>query len=148
MSFLVIGLTFAHVALNRINIWRIPLVKPYALFVGVALLGVALAPDKNRALDDWLRIVGVLSLYILVVDLMRLPMTSVDAPRAAPVVGDPAGFGVYQFATNTGNHETEGLNRIEGTFVHPRRTLRISSRSYRSQSSTCYIRAPASDASR
>ena len=120
MSFLVIGLTFAHVALNRINIWRIPLVKPYALFAAVALVGFALAPDKNRALDDWLRIIGVLSLYILVVDLMR----SADDIRwmlrvllLSSVI--PLALGIYQFMTDSGNHETEGLNRIDGTFVHP-----------------------------
>jgi O-antigen ligase len=120
MSFLVIGLGTAHIALNRLDLGRIPLVKPFAAFLLIALLGVAIAPDLDRALQDWLRTAGAFMLYILVVDLMR---TSEDlrwlvrvmiAAATVPLVA-----GIYQYFTDTGNHETEGFNRIMGTFTHP-----------------------------
>jgi O-antigen ligase len=120
MSLLVIALGAAHVAINRVNVWRIPLVKPFAAFVGVAFLGLAFAPDKNLAAQDWVRITGTLILYILVVDVMRTRedrrwvVRMILLSAIVPLI-----VGLYQFATNTGNHGSEGFNRIMGTLVHP-----------------------------
>ena len=120
MSFLVIGLGVAHMALNRIDVWRMPLVKPFAIFTAITLLGIVLAPDKNRALQDWLRIGGVLVLYILVVDLIRSAQDIRWMLRVLLLSSVlPLALGIYQYFTDGGNHETLGLNRIEGTFVHP-----------------------------
>jgi O-antigen ligase len=110
----------AHIALNRLDLGRIPLVKPFAVFLAIALIGVAIAPDLDRALQDWLRMAGAFMLYILVVDLLRTPtdmrwlVRIMLAAAAVPLVA-----GVYQYFTDTGNHETEGFNRIMGTFTHP-----------------------------
>jgi O-antigen ligase len=120
MSFLIIGLAVAHISLSRIDIWRVPLVKPFATFLLVTFLGIAVAPEKARALQDWLRIGGVFMLYVLVVDLMRSAQDRRWMLRVillSSVV--PLALGFYQLFTNTGNHETEGLNRVNGTFVHP-----------------------------
>lgn len=120
MSFLVIGVGLAHIALNRVEVGRMPLVKPFAAFLLIAALGVAIAPDTNRALQDWLRTAGAFTLYILVVDLMRSRddwRWLVRVMLASSVL--PLTVGIYQFFTDTGNHETEGFNRIVGTFTHP-----------------------------
>jgi O-antigen ligase len=120
MSFLIIGLGVSHIALNRMNIWRVPLTKPFAFFMVLTLVGIALAPDKNQALQDWLRVLSVFVLYVLVVDLLR---TAEDVRWMLRILllssVVPLVLGFYQYVANTGNHETPGLNRIEGTFVHP-----------------------------
>src|SRR5262245_46662810 len=71
MSILVIALGVSHIAMNRINVRRIPLVTPFALFVGVTFLTIPMAPAPLDAVEDWLRILSALLVYIIVVDLMR-----------------------------------------------------------------------------
>ena len=120
MSLLVIAMGLSHIALRRIDIWRIPLVKPFAAFVAVTFVGIALAPDHNLALQDWLRIIGTLMVYILCVDLMRDRRDRRWLLRVILLSATvPLALGVYQFFTNTGDHGTPGLNRIMGTFVYP-----------------------------
>lgn len=119
-SLLVIALGSAHIALNRVNLRKMPLVTPFAAFVVITFLAIAWAPDKNLAAQDWLRGLSSLILFILVVDLMR---TSADrrwvirAILLSSVV--PLLVGVYQLFTGTGNHDTPGFNRIYGTLAHP-----------------------------
>jgi O-antigen ligase len=120
MSLLVVALGLSHIAINRIDIWRIPLVKPFAAFVAITFVSIAVAPDHNRALQDWLRIFGTLMVYVLCVDLMRdrrdrrWLLRVVLLSAVVPLV-----LGVYQYFTDTGDHGTSGFNRIIGTFVHP-----------------------------
>ena len=47
MSFLAIGLAVAHMALAHIDVGRVPLIRPMALFLLVSLLGIAVASDKE-----------------------------------------------------------------------------------------------------
>ena len=119
-SLLVIALGAGHIALNRVNLRRIPLFTPFAWFVAITFLGIALAPDKNRAAQDWTRIVGTLVLYVLIVDLMR---TRADRRWVIRVVllsaVVPLMVGMFQALTNGGNHDTAGFNRIYGTLAHP-----------------------------
>ena len=119
-SLLVVGVGFAHLALYRVNIWRIPLVKPFAIFLAIAALSVPLAPEPARALQDWLRFTGGFLIYILVVELIR---THSDLRWVLRILLMSAIFplivGLYQYITETGNQQTVGLNRIMGTFTHP-----------------------------
>ena len=94
--------------------------KPFALFLALAVVGIAVAPDQNKALQEWLRLAGVLCLYVLVVDLVR-SRDDVRIMLQLMLLSSlvPLSLGIYQYVTDTGNHETEGFNRIEGTFVHP-----------------------------
>jgi O-antigen ligase len=120
MSLLVIGLTFAHVALNRVDLLRIPLVKPFGIFLLISLLGVGVAPDRARAVEEWLRVAGAFALYVIVVDLMATKAEwrwVVRVILLSSIV--PLCVGLYQFFTDTGNHDTAGYNRIQGTLVHP-----------------------------
>jgi O-antigen ligase len=120
MSLLVIGLAWAHIALGRVDIMKMPLVKPWLAFLAVAFVGIPLAPEPARAIQDWLRVAGVFALYVLVVDvvrtrddlrwLLRVMLLSVVVPLV---------LGIYQYFAGTGNLETEGFNRIIGTFTHP-----------------------------
>ena len=120
LSLLVLAIGFGHIALNRIDVFKMPLVKPFAAFIAVTFLGIALAPDHAVALQNWLRTVGALVLYILIVDLMR---SVADRRWTARVIllssTVPLGVGLYQYVMNTGNHETAGFNRIYGTLVLP-----------------------------
>ncbi len=120
MSLLVIALGLSHIALNRVDVRRIPLAVPFAAFVGVTFVGIAIAPDHNRALQEWLRIVGTFMVFILCVDAMR---TRPDRRWLIRVILlssiVPLLAGVYQYATDSGNNDTAGFNRIFGTFVHP-----------------------------
>jgi O-antigen ligase len=120
MSFLVIALGITHIALNRINIRRIPLATPFALFVAMTFMTLAITPDRLQGVEDWLRIVSALLIYIVVVDLMREERERRWLLRIivlSAVV--PLMVGLYQFATDTGDQSTPGFNRILATFVHP-----------------------------
>lgn len=119
-SLLVIALGLGHIALNRVQLRKVPLFTPFALFVVITFLGVAWAPDKNLAAQDWLRSFGTLILYVLIVDLMR---TSKDRRWVIRVIllssVIPLMVGMYQLFTDGGNHDTPGFNRIYGTLAHP-----------------------------
>lgn len=120
MSLLVIGLGIAHIALHRIDLRRIPLVTPFAAFVAITFAGLAFSPDIALSLQDWLRAVGALVVYILTVDLMRTHaerrwlLRMIVLSALIPVI-----VGLHQYVADTGNHDTPGYNRIIGTFVHP-----------------------------
>jgi O-antigen ligase len=120
MSFLAIGLAVAHVALAHLDVGRIPLARPMALFLAVSFAGVALAPDKAVAFQDWVRMVGSFAIYVLVVDLVETPAQQRWLVRIllASVLA-PVAVGLWQYATNTGNTDTPGLVRMYGTFTHP-----------------------------
>jgi len=120
MSFLAIGMGVAHIGISRINLWRVPLTRPFLIYLGIAFVGLGIAPDTNLALEDWLRAVSAFMIYILVVDLMGSARDSrwmVRVMVLSAVV--PVIFGIYQYITDTGNHGTAGLNRLQGTFTHP-----------------------------
>ena len=120
MSFLAIGLAVAHVALAHIDVGRVPLIRPMALFLAVSFVGIAVAPDKAVSMQDWIRMLGSFAMYVLIVDLIetreqqrwliRILLASTLAPLA---------LGMWQYAMNTGNTDTPGLVRIYGTFTHP-----------------------------
>ncbi len=120
MSLLVIALGVTHIAINRINIRRIPLVTPFALFVAMTFLTLAITPSFVEGVEDWLRILSALLIYIMVVDLMRRERERRWLLRIivlSTIV--PLCFGLYQFANDSGDHSTPGFNRILATFVHP-----------------------------
>jgi len=120
MSLLVIALGIAHIAINRIDVRRIPLVTPFTIFVGMTFLTLAIAPDFLQGLEDWLRILSALLIYVMVVDLMRQERERRWLLRIIVLSAIvPLCFGLYQFATNTGDHATPGFNRVLATFVHP-----------------------------
>jgi O-antigen ligase len=110
----------AYIAVNRVNVSKIPLVWPFSTLLAVFSVGILYAPDPGAALQDWFRAVGFFMLYLLLVDLLR------DEKRTADVVAAvlfsavvPVVFGVYQIATGAGDQFTEGFTRIAGTFTHP-----------------------------
>lgn len=120
MSLLVIALGIAHICLNRINIRRIPLATPFAIFVAITFLGLAVAPDKLLAVEDWLRGLSALLIYIMVVDLMRTERERRWLLRIIVLAAvAPLAVGMYQFVNDSGDHSSPGLNRILATFVHP-----------------------------
>ena len=120
MSFLIIGLSLSHISLSRINIWRIPLVKPFAVFLAIAFVGIAWRPTRAArwrtgcASPACSCCTSSSSTSCARADdrawILRVMLLSSVIPLA---------LGFYQFFTDTGNHETAGLNRIKGTFTHP-----------------------------
>ncbi len=120
MSFIAIGLGFGHIAISRIDVMRVPLAKPLLIFLAITLLGVALAPDRNRALQDWIRTGSTFMIYVLVVDLLR---TRVDLRWVVRVMLIsaiiPIIVGIQQYIVGEGNLDSPGLVRIYGTFTHP-----------------------------
>lgn len=120
MSFLVIGIGIAHIGISRLNVWRIPLTKPFVAYLLIAGIGIGIAPSPGLAIEDWLRAVSAFMIYILVVDLMGSKRDSRWTVRVLVLAAIiPVIAGIYQYLTDTGNHGTTGLNRLEGTFTHP-----------------------------
>ncbi len=119
MSLVVIALGLSHIALNRVQLRRMPLAVPFAAFVACIFLGIAGAPDKNQTAQDFLRILGTFMVFVLCVDAMRLRADRQWLMRIlllSSVV--PLLVGAYQFVTDTGDQD-KGFNRIQGTFVNP-----------------------------
>lgn len=119
-SFIAIGLALAHIALSRIDVTRVPLAKPMMLFLAVGFLGIAMSPDKAASMQDWIRMVGTFTIYVLVIDLIQ---TRNDQRWLVKVMllstAVPLAMGVWQWLTGNGNTDTPGLTRIYGTFTHP-----------------------------
>lgn len=119
-SLLVIALGISHIAINRLDLRRMPLVSPFGVFVGITFLGMAVAPDRAEAVEDWLRILSAFLIYVMVVDLMRTQRERRWLLRIIVLSAIiPLSVGLYQFATDGGDHSTPGFNRILSTFVHP-----------------------------
>jgi O-antigen ligase len=122
MSLLVIALGAVHIAANRINIRRIPLASPFAIFVAVGFLGLAMSPSKADALEDWLRIVSAFLIFVVVVDLMRTEAERRWLLRVIVLSSVlPLSVGMYQYVTGQGFDDLEeaGIARVLATFVHP-----------------------------
>lgn len=120
MSLIAIAVGFGHITINRVDLTRIPLAKPLMIFLAVTLLGVGLAPDRNAALQDWIRTLSTFMVYVLVVDLMRARGDMrwlIRVMLLSAIV--PIAVGIQQFITGEGNTQSPGLVRIYGTFVHP-----------------------------
>ncbi|HEX5368923.1 MAG TPA: O-antigen ligase family protein [Dehalococcoidia bacterium] len=122
LSALLVLTGLAHVAIYRVDLKRTPLVRPLCVLLGVWAVGVVLSSNPGASLQDWLRGIGSFLLYVLMVDLVR---EGGDERRSmlvkAIIVSTliPMSFGMFQFATGTGNVFTPGFDRIRGTFVHP-----------------------------
>lgn len=120
MSLLVVGIGVAHIATQRTDVWGMPLAKPFLFFLAVALAGVVLAPDANRAMQDWMRAAGAFIVYVLVVDLMRTRDDLMWMLRVLVLSSlIPITVGMVQWFTDTGDKGTDGFNRIFATFTHP-----------------------------
>ena len=120
MSLLVIAIGVAHMATHRTDVFSMPLAKPFLFFLFVALVGVVLAPDPNRALQDWTRAAGAFIVYVLVVDLMRSRDDRTWMLRVLVLSSlIPITVGLVQWFTDSGDKGTDGFNRIFGTFTHP-----------------------------
>jgi O-antigen ligase len=120
MSLLLVGFGCAHIAVNRVNIRRIPLATPFAAFAAITSVGLLLSPDRGATLQDWLRVVATFMLYVLIVDTMRREQDRVWLVRVIVIAAVvPLIAGLYQFAFDAGNHSTPGYNRLQATFVHP-----------------------------
>lgn len=120
MSFIAISVAVAHIALSHLDVRRVPLAKPSMVFLGITLLGVFIAPDPNTALQDWIRTLSAFLIYVLLVDVIRTRGEIQWLTRV--LIGStvvPIVIGVQQYFTDSGNHDTPGLNRIYGTFSHP-----------------------------
>jgi O-antigen ligase len=120
MSLMVIGLGIAHIAINRLDVRRIPLATPFGLFVVITFLGLGIAPNPQESLEDWLRVISAFVIYVMAVDLMRTDRERRWLLRIIVLSAViPVAVGVYQVVTVSGDQSTQGFNRILGTFVHP-----------------------------
>ncbi len=120
MSFIAIGIAFAHIALTRINVARIPLAKPTMVVLLITLLGIAVSPDKALSAQDWVRMLGTFSIYVLVVDLIQTREDQRWLVRALLLSAlIPVSYGMWQWLHHEGNIDTPGLVRVYGTFTHP-----------------------------
>jgi len=120
LSAMLVVLGVVHIAVNRVDVSKIPLVRPVGALLAVFSVGVLYAPDAGVAFQGWLRTVSAFVLYLLVVDMLR------DRKRTASVVGAilvsavvPVLVGLYQIVVGGANQDTEGFSRITATFVHP-----------------------------
>jgi O-antigen ligase len=120
MSFIAIGIAFAHIALTRINVARVPLAKPMMVVLLITFVGVAVSPDKATSIQDWVRMLGTFSIYVLIVDLIQTRDDQRWLVRAILLSAlIPVGYGMWQWLHHEGNVDTPGLVRVYGTFTHP-----------------------------
>ncbi len=122
LSALLVLTGLAHVAIYRVDLKRTPLVRPLCVLLGIWAVGVVLSGNPGASLQEWLRGLGSFLLYVLMVDLVREGGDDRRSMLVKVIIIStlvPMSFGLYQFATGTGNVFTPGFDRIRGTFVHP-----------------------------
>lgn len=112
---------FIYIVVNRVKIFEISIALPVFLLLASSL-PTMLVFSSNRVLGikDWIGIASTFVLFILVASVFsqkRDVFILVGAFIASTI--PPMLVGFYQFATGTGNLQTEGFNRIYGTFIHP-----------------------------
>jgi hypothetical protein len=119
LSFIAIAVGLAHISLSHLNVRRVPLATPTMAFLAIAFLGVMSAPDREKALQDWIRSLSAFMIYVLVVDTIRTRSDMrwlIQVLLWSTVI--PIFNGINQFVTNGGDR-VSGVNRIYGTFSHP-----------------------------
>lgn len=115
-----------YILLNKINPFRLPLVRPFFVFVLVCLFSLSFSPLKVEGLFDGFRLASLLVFYILIFSLFD---NINDIKRLIGIIFLssvlPLAVGFYQILTRSGFLESIGyyrsssFNRIFSTFTHP-----------------------------
>ena len=120
LTSLMILVGLEHVARRGFQVLDLPLAKPMLALLGISAFTVVGAPDPQLALEHWMRWLSTVLLFFIIVDEVS------DARERGKFLGAlllsavlPVLVGLYQLVTGEGNQNTDGFNRIFGTFVHP-----------------------------
>jgi len=98
-----------------------PLSAVFLVFLGISACSILINGEFGTGLVKWLKFASLASFYLLIYNYAKkdgkLIKRLIDCTIASSVI--PLTVGAVQFVTGTGNRMTEGLNRLNGTFVHP-----------------------------
>lgn len=110
-----------YILVKRINILKIPMSRPFLLFLIIAFSTISISPDKVLSIRECGRLLSVYILYILIADMAKDEKhikRIVQAIFCSAVI--PLMVGSYQiFGTNGQYGWTVGVTRIKSLFVHP-----------------------------
>lgn len=99
----------------------VPLIGLFMLFLCLSAIPSIVFAEIGASLQKWLKFASLASFYLLVYNYAKKDSTFIlkllDLTIYSSVI--PLALGALQFATDTGNKTTIGLNRLNGTFVHP-----------------------------
>ena len=115
-----------YILINKINPFRIPLARPFFVFISVCILSLSFSPLKVEGLFDGLRLSSLFIFYILISSIFH---NMKDIKRLIGIIFlsavAPLAVGFYQMFTSTGYSELIGyyksmtFHRIFATFTHP-----------------------------
>ena len=119
IAFAITMIGIFYILVKKINILKIPISRPYLLFLIIGFGTISISPDKVLSVREWSRFLSIYILYILVAgtvrddrDIRRI----VQAIFISSVV--PLTVGSYQIFTGGGQYDLQAhLTRINATFV-------------------------------
>jgi putative inorganic carbon (HCO3(-)) transporter len=120
LSALLIVVGTLHFAVNRVNVSKTPLFRPFVLLLAVYSVGVVYAPDLGEAFQNWLRAFSVFILYLLVFDMLQDENRTQALMKAILLSAVfPTLLALFQIATGGMEQDPDGFSRVASTFVHP-----------------------------
>ncbi len=125
-TLLILACGIFYILIHKINPFRLPLVRPFSVFVLICLFTLPFSSMKVEGLSDWLRLASLLVFYILILSMfdnmrdIKILTGVIFFSALLPLAG-----GFYQALTRTGYAELIGyynsvtFHRIFATFTHP-----------------------------
>ena len=98
-----------------------PLTAVFLLFLAVSALSTVINGEFSLGLEKWLKFASLACFYLLIYHYAKEDNNNINKFLDFTIFSSviPLAAGAVQFVNGTGNRLTEGLNRINGTFVHP-----------------------------
>lgn len=120
VSIALIVLGVFYVLYSKINILKFEDSGPFLIFLAFCGISMAYSPDFKASFSDWLRMISVLSVYLLT-RIIFVTQKQILRLFAAILISSllPVVVAYYQLATGHGAVLDAGQHRVVGTFLHP-----------------------------
>jgi len=120
LDLLVIFAGIYYIISKKINLFDLPITKPYLLFITICFISILRAPDKNVALRFNIWITSSFMLYVMATGVLKNKNQIVSLIYVIFLSAlIPISVGFYQMFVGTKYGEGGGFNRIYGTFGQP-----------------------------
>ena len=110
-----------YILVKKINILKIPISRPYLLFLVIALATISISPNKVLSVREWSRFLSIYILYILIADMakdekdIKRIIQAIFISSVVPLI-----VGSYQIFKAGGRYSwTADVTQIKSMFVTP-----------------------------
>lgn len=121
LALTIITMGICHILVKRINILKIPMSRPYLLFLIITFSTISISPNKVLSVREWSRFLSIYVLYILITDMakdekdIRRIIQAIFISSVVPLV-----VGSYQiFKASERYGWMANVTQIKSIFVYP-----------------------------